>query len=126
MFFGQFFEKWVSVRERNIKLLLETVTYITITETSTYMITTKIVTHIFVEETIACINAAGTSNSIISTVACTIATERSTSITVIESTICIIAMEPQDLHNWKRRCHLHNCYRRCQLHGSNRNCYLQN
>ena len=28
MFSGQFYEKWVLVRERNIKLLLETVTYI--------------------------------------------------------------------------------------------------
>ena len=30
-----FHEKWVSVRERNIKLLLESVTYIAITETVT-------------------------------------------------------------------------------------------
>ena len=33
MFSGQFYEKWVSVRERNIKLLLETATYIANTET---------------------------------------------------------------------------------------------
>ena len=32
MFSGQFYEKWMSVRERNIKLLLETVTYIAIKE----------------------------------------------------------------------------------------------
>ena len=32
MFFGQFYETWVSVRERNIKLLLQTVTYIATTE----------------------------------------------------------------------------------------------
>ena len=31
MFPGQFYEKWMSVRERNIKLLLETVTYIATT-----------------------------------------------------------------------------------------------
>ena len=41
--FGQFYKKWVSVRERNIKLLLETVTYITTTETVTCIITTEIV-----------------------------------------------------------------------------------
>ena len=33
MFSCQFYEKWVSVREKNIKLLLESVTYIAITET---------------------------------------------------------------------------------------------
>ena len=45
MFSGQFYEKWVSVREGNIKLLLETVTYvyITSTETVTSIITIKIV-----------------------------------------------------------------------------------
>ena len=42
MFSGQFYEKWVSVRERNIKLLLETVTYIATTETVTCIITTEI------------------------------------------------------------------------------------
>ena len=43
MFFGQFYEKWVSVRERNVKLLLETVTYIAITETVTCIITIETV-----------------------------------------------------------------------------------
>ena len=43
MFFGQFYEKWVSFRERNIKLLLETVTYIAITETVTCIITIETV-----------------------------------------------------------------------------------
>ena len=37
--FGQFYEKWVSVRERNINLLLETVIYIATTETVTCIIT---------------------------------------------------------------------------------------
>ena len=32
MFSGQFYEKWLSVREGNVKLLLETVTYIAIKE----------------------------------------------------------------------------------------------
>ena len=35
MFSCQFCEKWVSVRERNTKLLLESVTYIAIIETVT-------------------------------------------------------------------------------------------
>ena len=39
MFFGQFYEKPVAVRGRNIKLLLETVTYKPITETVTSIIT---------------------------------------------------------------------------------------
>ena len=43
MFSSQFYEKYVSVRERNIKLLLETVTYIVITETVTYIITIETV-----------------------------------------------------------------------------------
>ena len=46
MFSGQFYEKWVSVRERNIKLLLETVTYIVTTETVTCIITIEIVIYI--------------------------------------------------------------------------------
>ena len=43
MFSCQFYEKWVSVRERNIRLLLETVTYIATTETVTCIITIEIV-----------------------------------------------------------------------------------
>ena len=43
MFSCQFYEKWVSVRERNIKLLLETVTYIATTEIATCIITVEIV-----------------------------------------------------------------------------------
>ena len=43
MFTDQFYEKWVSVRGRNIKLLLETVTYIATTETVTCKITIEIV-----------------------------------------------------------------------------------
>ena len=43
MFSGQFYEKWMSARERNIKFLLETVTYIATTEIATCIITTEIV-----------------------------------------------------------------------------------
>ena len=39
----QFYEKWVSVRERNIKFLLEAVTYIATTETVTCITKTEIV-----------------------------------------------------------------------------------
>ena len=46
MFSGQFYETWVSVRERNTKLLLETVTYIAATETVTLIITIEIVMYI--------------------------------------------------------------------------------
>ena len=41
MFSCQFYEKRVSVRERNIKLLLERVTYIDITETKTCILQQK-------------------------------------------------------------------------------------
>ena len=109
MLSGQFYEKWVSVWERNIKLLLETVTYIATTETVT------------------CINAAETSNCIVARERVTyiIATKRSTNIDVAESTTNITAIEPQKLHNCNRCWHLHNCYIKYQLHSSNRNCLLQ-
>ena len=67
MFSGQFYERQVSVKERNTKLLLETVTYIAIietvmcithcrkyciiaTETPTCIVTINIATHIFATE----------------------------------------------------------------------------
>ena len=43
MFSGQFYEKWVSVQGRNIKLLLETVTYIGTAKAVTCIITIEIV-----------------------------------------------------------------------------------
>ena len=43
MFSNQFYEKWVLVRESNMKLLLENVTYIAKTETVTCIITIEIV-----------------------------------------------------------------------------------
>ena len=43
MFSGQLYEKWISVRERNIKLLLETVAYIVTLETVTSTIAIEIV-----------------------------------------------------------------------------------
>ena len=43
MFSGQFYEKRLSVRERNMKLLLETVTYIAIKERLTCVITIETV-----------------------------------------------------------------------------------
>ena len=43
MFSGQFYEKWKPVRERNIKLLLEVVTYMAAAETATCIITIEIV-----------------------------------------------------------------------------------
>ena len=43
MFSGQFYKKWMSVRERNVKLLLEAATYMATTETATCIITIEIV-----------------------------------------------------------------------------------
>ena len=155
MFSRQFYKKWMSVGEKNTKLLLETVTYIyiTTTETVTYLITIKIVmcimhgrkyhlhdckreshshnfnivTHIFAAEIFISISVAVTSNYIIATEIVTFitATKRSTNISIAESTTSIIAIEPQNLHNCNRCWYLHNCYGNCQLHSSNRNCHLQ-
>ena len=93
-FSGQFYEKWMSVRERNINLLLEAVTYMATTETATCIITIEIVmcimhcrkyhlhdcnrgstckipikifTHIFAAEIFTGISGAETSNCIIAT-----------------------------------------------------------
>ena len=113
MFSDQFYEERLSVRERNMKLLLETATYIAIkeshlhncnrqscaqftaedttcliaTETPICIITIKIVTHIFAAETVTCICAVETSNCITVTkiVSCVIVTERPTNIPVTES-----------------------------------------
>ena len=41
MFSGQLYKKWVSVIERNIKLLLETVAYKATTETVTCIVTVE-------------------------------------------------------------------------------------
>ena len=105
-------------RNRNLYFTVETVvhcrstTCITATEIPICINTIKIVTYIFNAEPVTCISAAKTSNWIIvpGTVTCMIAKERSTNITVMESTTCV-AIEPQNLHNCNRRCHLHNCYR---------------
>ena len=95
MFSSQFYEKSVSVKKLNVKLLLETVTYIAITvkciilycrkyhlhncnRAPTGIITIKIVTHIFAAETVTCVSVAETCNCIIATetVTCITATER--------------------------------------------------
>ena len=131
MFFGQFYETWVSVTERNTKFLLETVTYIAITEIVTCIAvieivicimrcrkyhqhnckedcylhdTIKIVTLIFAAKTVTCISATETFNSMITaeTVTCINALKRSTNTVVTESTTFIIAMEPKDLRKCNR------------------------
>ena len=91
MFSDQFYEVRLSVRERNMKLLLETVMCIMHRRkyhlrncNSGSNLTIKIVIHIFVAETVTCICAAEASNCIIATetVTCIIVTERSTNIPV--------------------------------------------
>ena len=134
----------MDVRERNTKLLLEAVTHMATTETTTYIITieivmyimhrrkyhlhecnrdshlqnfNKIATHIFAAETFTCRSVVETSNCIIATETVTFitATKRSTNISVAENTTKIIATEPQNLHNCNRHWHLHNCYRKCEF-----------
>ena len=106
----------------------ENTTCIIAAETPTCINTIQTITQIFDAEIVTCIGAAETSNCIIATetVTCMIATEIFTYTTVTESTICIVEIEPQNLHNCNRHCHLHNCYRECHFHSSNRNCHLQN
>ena len=132
MFSDKLYEKWVVVRKRTCYLKLSPTctanhtTCIFSTETPTYIVTIKIVTHIFAAKTVTCICAAETSNCIIATEALTyiITPERSTNLTAAEITTCIIAVELQNLHNCNRR-HLYDCYRKCQLHSSNRNSLLR-
>ena len=107
------------VRERNIYLLLEAVTYMATTETATCIITIKNVTHIFASEIFTNISVAESSN-------CIVATKTVISITITKRSTNIIAVEPQNLRNCNRRWHLYNCYRNCQLHSFSRNCHLQN
>ena len=57
MFFCLFYEKFVSVRERNMKLLLESVNYIAITETVTFILQQK---QLRIAESTACIIATET------------------------------------------------------------------
>ena len=52
MFSGQFYEKWVSVGERNIKLLLETTTCIATAETVTCIITIESHVHNALQKTL--------------------------------------------------------------------------
>ena len=136
----------MDVRERNINLLYEAVTYMATMETITCIITIEIVMcimqcrkyhlndcnrdshldnfskkchpHIDVE-IFTGICVAETSNCIIATETVTLitATRRSTNISVTESTTNIIATEHQNLHN---------CYRKYQLNSFNRNRHLQN
>ena len=146
MLSGQFYEKWVSVRERNVKLLLETVTYIATTETVTRKTTIEIVmcimhcriyylhdcnknSHLyssvqncqklseFAAETFTCINPAETFNCIIAT----------------ETVICIIPIKRFTNINVAENTtniiaiepqKLHNCNRRWHLRNCYRNCQL--
>ena len=53
-FSGQFYEKWMSVRERNINLLLEAVTCMATMETATCIIAIESVSCIVPTETATC------------------------------------------------------------------------
>ena len=95
MFSGQFYEKWMSVRERNIKWLLEAVIYIATTETGTCIITIEIVMCIMHCKNTSCMIATETPTCIISIKIVThiFAAERFTCISVAETSNCIIATE---------------------------------
>ena len=87
MFSGQFYETWVSVRERNTKLLLETVTYIATTETVTLNYNRNSHVH----------NALQKHNA--------------TCIITVETPTCIISVKIVYPHIHCRNVHLHKCHR---------------
>ena len=147
MFSCQFYEKWMPFRERNMKVLYTWKCCLhSYNRNSDLHFTTKAVMHcrncnrdshlhkynknchphIQCRNCHYCINAAETSNSTIAneTVKCMIATKRPTNTTVTESTIGIVAIEPQNLNNCIRRFNLYKCCRGCQLHSSNRSFHL--
>ena len=78
MFSGQFYEKRLSVREMNMKLLLEAATYIAIKESHLHNYNRRGHVHNALQKTSNCITAT-------ETVTCIIATERSSNIPVTES-----------------------------------------
>ena len=125
MLLNVFLSKWVPVWEKNIKMLLENsnlhFTIKTIVHCRKHHLhncNRDLHLHIYNKNCYLHIwcrkchlhSAAETSNSIITTETVTwmITMERSTNITVTEITICIVAIEPQNLHNCKRYCHLQN------------------
>ena len=127
-----FYENKVSVRERNIKQLLETVTYIAITETVTSIIITETVTcikhcrnyHLYNCNRKHCrnyhlhdCNRDFKLHNYIKNCHHIFASE---ALNYISETVT------QNLHNYNRRCFLYNCYGKHQLQSSNRNCHLQN
>ena len=105
MFSGQFYEMWVSVWERNIKLLLETVIcIISAVEISNYIIATETVTCIIATERSTnipvtkyhlktCINAADV-------VTCIIAIESVSCIVPTETATCRIDYRNFHLQKW--------------------------
>ena len=78
MFSGQYYEKRLSVRERNMKMLLETITYIAIKESVTCIITKETVMCIMHYKNTTCINATQT---LICIIAIKIATHIFTAVT---------------------------------------------
>ena len=131
MFSCQFYEKSVSFREKNMKLLYTWPCHLhSYNRNSNLHFTTETVKHcrkyhlhncnrdfrlhkynknchphIQCRNCHYCISAPETYNCIIATetVTCMIATERPPNVTVTESTICIVAIEPQNLNNYITR-----------------------
>ena len=143
------YEKWVSIRERNIKLLLETIIYIAITETVTCIITIETVMckmHCRIYHLHNCNRDSHLHNynkkfpPHICYRNCHLhETSKPVQfflvtlfivgffIVVAYHTVANLARLGISVRcNSNRRCHLHNRYRKRQLHSSNRNYHLQN
>ena len=95
MFSGQFYEKWMSVREKNIKSLLEAVKFMARIETATCIITIEIVMCIMHCRKYHLHDCNRNSTGIISIKIVThiYAAEIFTRISVAETSNCIIAIE---------------------------------
>ena len=128
----------MSVRKRNIKLLLETVTYIAATETVTCIITTEIVMCIIHSREYNLHNCNRDPPTCIISIKNCHPYIRWRNFQLhnfngkIHQRYCSKKYyhhncnRTSNLHNCNRLWYLHNCNRKSQLHSSNRNCHLQN
>ena len=112
----------MSVRERNIKLLLEAVTYMATTETATCIITIEIVMCIMHCRKYHLHDCNRNSTGIISIKIVThiYAAEIFTCISVAETSNCIIAIQTVTFITAKKKIHQHKCSKKYHQHNCNR------
>ena len=118
MFSGQFYEKRLSIREKNIKLLLETVAYIAIKERLTCIITLDTVTYIMHCRKYDLLNYKRDSH---------LHNYNKNYHPHICCSNCHLHMCYRNvyLYNCNRNSHLLNCYRKTHQHTSNRKYHIK-